>query len=140
VMISRKLYLLLFFVILVSFSQAAGILEPGISQIYEISGKVRLVGNEPFSQMVITDLNGKDYIISKEYYSTFKKFIHTKVTVASKIKEEELHSADGKYTINIKDYATDGNSIQVRAFYDGKYKQDSFLLVLQNHLIPGFLQ
>ena len=96
-MISRKLYLLLFFVILVSFSQAAGILEPGNSQIYEISGKVRLVGNEPFSQMVITDLNGKDYIISKEYYSTFKKFIHTKVTVASKIKEEELHSADGKY-------------------------------------------
>jgi len=95
---NRNIFLLLFFVLLVFTLQASGIVDSSDSVIYEISGKIRLIGNAPFSQLVITDENGKNFIISKEYYPTFKKLIYTKVTISSKIEEEELHSADSKYT------------------------------------------
>ena len=96
---SRKIYLLILIVIFVSSAQASGILDSSKSAMYEITGKVRLVGNEPFSQLVITDEKGKDYIIQKEYRSTFKNLLHKEVTVSAKIVEDTLHSADGKYTI-----------------------------------------
>ena len=98
-MIDKKLYFFLLIISLAIYSQASGILDSGKSTIHEITGKVRLVGNEPFSQLVITDAEGKNYIIQKENYSEFKNLIHHKVTVSAHIDTEELHSAGGKYTI-----------------------------------------
>ena len=36
--------------------------------------------------------------------------------------------ADGKFQINLQDNATDGSTIRVFAFYDGKYKHETFTI------------
>ena len=51
-----------------------------------------------------------------------------KVRITDSGSVETTTDSDGKYTLNIKTIATDGNTIYVRAYYNGKYRSESFTL------------
>ncbi|MDC7218732.1 MAG: hypothetical protein PQJ59_02265 [Spirochaetales bacterium] len=50
-----------------------------------VEGKVRQVGNAPFSQIVITDDRGNDWYPDEEGMALLKRFEHQKVKVTAKV-------------------------------------------------------
>ncbi len=61
-----------------------------------VEGVVRLVGNEPFTRLVVTAKDGKTYLFEAEKKKTFARFIGLLVTVRGTVEEKELKSADGR--------------------------------------------
>ena len=66
-----------------------------------VTGKIRLVGNEPFTNLVITTDDGVDYLIQGDLESKLRELQYQRVTVKGDI----LHP-EGKfsYRIEVKEY------------------------------------
>lgn len=62
----------------------------------EISGMVRLVGNSPFYELVITDKDDIDWTICEKEAKGFSHYQQQWITVSGKVKTEDLVLADGK--------------------------------------------
>ena len=70
--------------------------EANIPEIAEVkvSGRVRLVGNEPFTELVITGQN-MEWYIAKDEEPKLKNLQHQNVTVEGTETVTELHFASG---------------------------------------------
>ncbi len=62
-----------------------------------ITGIIRLVGNEPFTELVITDAAGQDYLIPKKSAFDFHSLVQQTITIRSRVGHDEIRTADGKY-------------------------------------------
>lgn len=62
----------------------------------EVNGKIRRVGNEPFSVLVITDSADKDWYTDEEGALLLRSFEQKKVTVQAKVELKEMTLANGK--------------------------------------------
>lgn len=62
----------------------------------ELSGTVRLVGNEPFPETVITDSEGRDWFIEAESAPLLQGMEHRPVTVTGTVERKPMTLANGK--------------------------------------------
>jgi hypothetical protein len=65
-------------------------------QIVELSGKVRRVGNVPFTALVITDSSGKDWHLDDAGTLLLKSYEQKEVLVKGKVFLKEMILANGK--------------------------------------------
>ncbi|MDR1785117.1 MAG: hypothetical protein LBR23_01440 [Spirochaetaceae bacterium] len=68
----------------------------GPGTLVEITGRVRLVGSEPFPELVITDGDNHDWYIAREDSAALRKFEQQTVTVRGLVYREEMILANGK--------------------------------------------
>ncbi|MDR2484201.1 MAG: hypothetical protein LBD55_02260 [Treponema sp.] len=66
-------------------------------QVVEITGKVRLVGNMPFPQLVITDSENLDWHIDEGEKKTLAGFEQQTVKVRGTVELLEIRLADNQY-------------------------------------------
>jgi hypothetical protein len=98
-MIKKRAFFLLALVLSAPLS-AGGMKEARILPLEEISGIVRLVGNEPFVNLLLTDEEGRDYYFSKEYFERFSQYSQKKIRLRARIRVEPVYRADGKFITN----------------------------------------
>ena len=72
---------------------AAGGKDKG--ELVEIRGRVRLIGNEPFTELVIS-ADGKQYHIEEADQSKLKEMQQKTVTIQGMVTEEELRFVNGR--------------------------------------------
>jgi hypothetical protein len=65
-------------------------------QILTVTGTVRLVGNEPFTELVVTDGAGNNWYVAEEGRSLLAPWQHRPVTVRGKVRMREMVLANGK--------------------------------------------
>ena len=95
-MMTRYLGLVLAFSFLVTALDARGSGDDGSTDPVIIVGIVRVVGNEPFAVLVITDEKGQDYLIPENHEEQFRPLVQQVVQVRSRISVREIRTADGK--------------------------------------------
>jgi hypothetical protein len=61
-----------------------------------LTGRVRLVGNMPFPEFVISEESGEDWHVVPEEMDKFKGLEHQSVTVSATYKIVDMILADGK--------------------------------------------
>ena len=66
-----------------------------------VTGKLRLVGNEPFTHLVMTTDNGQDYLIEGEFEKELRSYQYHRVTVTG---EELPPEGEFTYRIEVKKY------------------------------------
>ncbi len=62
----------------------------------ELSGIVRVVGNEPFTETVITDSDGHDWFVDSSSAGLLKGMEHKPVTVTGTVERKPMILANGK--------------------------------------------
>ena len=62
----------------------------------KVSGRVRLVGSEPFSEMIITDRKGRDWHIAPESRGSLANKEQQTVRVRGRVEIKEMIMADGR--------------------------------------------
>ena len=71
------------------------------SEMISLRGTIRLVGNEPFTHLVITTDDGKDYLIKGRFEQELRGLQYQRV----EIKGEKLPPSNGfKYCIEVREY------------------------------------
>jgi len=93
---TRYLVLVLALTFLVPALDARGSGDTGSSDPVIIVGIVRVVGNEPFVVLVITDEKGKDYLIPENREEQFRPLVQQIIQVRSNVSVREIRTADGK--------------------------------------------
>ena len=71
-----------------------GILKTG--QTIEVTGIVRRVGNEPWVETVVSDINDADWHIEQSGEGTLKNLVHKTVTVRGKLKLSDIILANNQ--------------------------------------------
>lgn len=66
-----------------------------------VTGKIRVVGNEPFTHLVITTDEGQDYLIQGDLENELSALQYQKITVRGKHLPPE---GEFKYRIEVKEY------------------------------------
>ena len=66
-----------------------------------VTGKIRLVGNEPFTHLVITTEDGKDYLIQGDLEKELRALQYQRVTATGTPLKPE---GEFKYLIEVKEY------------------------------------
>lgn len=69
--------------------------------IITVTGKIRLVGNEPFTHLIITSDDGRDYLIQGDLEKELRAYQHQKVMVKG---EKLLPTSEFFYRIEVKEY------------------------------------
>ncbi|ULQ60559.1 hypothetical protein K7I13_04520 [Brucepastera parasyntrophica] len=64
-------------------------------QVVEITGRIRLVGNEPFPQLVLTDMDSNDWFISDESRKLLAGYEQQTVSVRGRVELLEMKLANG---------------------------------------------
>ena len=90
---NRQFGLILFFLCLAAALYAGGGMEK--NDIIQVTGRVRLVGNEPFSELVITS-EGNSWYIAKNDAHKLHDLQHRMVTVTGEETVMELTFANGR--------------------------------------------
>jgi len=67
-----------------------------------VTGKIRLVGNEPFTHLVITTDGGKDYLIQGDLEKELRAFQYQTVIVTG---EKLPPKGEFKYRIEVREYS-----------------------------------
>ncbi|MDR3160465.1 MAG: hypothetical protein LBU28_02495 [Spirochaetaceae bacterium] len=62
----------------------------------EITGRVRLVGNEPFPELVLTGEDGRDWFIAEEDRAVLSAYEQRTVTVRGRVSLREMILANGQ--------------------------------------------
>lgn len=62
----------------------------------EITGRVRIVGNMPFPEMVISDESGKDWYIPSDEKDKLSPYAQRLLTVRARIEHNDMILANGK--------------------------------------------
>jgi hypothetical protein len=65
-------------------------------QTVELTGKIRLVGSEPFPELVLSDDGGHDWYIDRESRGSVSGYEQRSVTVRGKVELKEMVLADGR--------------------------------------------
>jgi len=65
-------------------------------QSLRLEGIIRLVGNEPFTSLVLTDAAGVDWYISNNEKETILPFLQQQVTIEGTVKIQKQVLANGK--------------------------------------------
>jgi hypothetical protein len=65
-------------------------------QVLTVTGTVRLVGNEPFAELVLTDGAGNNWHVAEEGRSLLAPWQHRPVTVRGKVRLLEMALANGR--------------------------------------------
>lgn len=99
-MMSKKHIIVILIVILTVSLQALGKRDSKELPLQELSGTVRLVGNDPFLRLVLSDSKGQDYYFAKEDYEKFRFYSQMEIKVSVRLNVEPIHSADGKFITN----------------------------------------
>jgi hypothetical protein len=69
--------------------------------IMTVTGVIRLVGNEPFTHLVLTTDEGKDYLIRGNFEKELRHLQYQRITASGK----EMQPAGGfKYSIDVQKY------------------------------------
>ena len=75
----------------------AGLYENALEgQLVELSGRVRLVGNEPFPELVLTGEDGQSWFIAPEDRTVLSAYEQRIVTIRGRVKLQELILANGQ--------------------------------------------
>jgi hypothetical protein len=77
-------------------SKEKALSEAKDSRPIEISGVLRLVGNEPFTRLVVSGEDGKDYFLHNSEKETLRRFIGSKIRVKGTLIITKILTADGK--------------------------------------------
>jgi hypothetical protein len=65
-------------------------------QTVELSGTIRLVGSQPFPELVLSDAGGNDWYIARESRALVSGYEQRTVTVRGKAELKEMVLADGR--------------------------------------------
>ena len=65
----------------------------------QVTGTMRLVGSEPFTRLVISTKENKNYYIPRIYKKKYRHFINFIVNAHGIVQTKILYSADHKYKI-----------------------------------------
>jgi hypothetical protein len=75
----------------------AGLYENALEgQLVELTGRVRLVGNEPFPELVLTGEDGHSWFIAPEDRTVLSAYEQRIVTIRGRVKLQEMILADGQ--------------------------------------------
>lgn len=66
-----------------------------------VTGKIRVVGNEPFTHLVITTDDGKDYLIQGNLVKELSALQYQRITVSG---EKLPPEGEFEYRIEVKEY------------------------------------
>lgn len=66
-----------------------------------VTGKIRVVGNEPFTHLVITTDDGKDYLVQGDLEKELRTLQYQRVTVTG---EKLPPEGEFTYRIEVKEY------------------------------------
>ncbi len=66
-----------------------------------VTGKIRLVGNEPFTHLVIATDEGQDYLVQGDLEKELRALQYQRVTVKGKDLKQE---GEFDYRIEVKEY------------------------------------
>jgi len=91
----------LFLTVLLSSCMVHDVDSKGGQEILTVTGKLRLVGNEPFTRLVITTEDGKDYLIQGEPEKELRAHQYQTVTVTGRSLPPE---GEFKYRIEVTAY------------------------------------
>lgn len=106
--IPQRLLIVFALILLTSLSAAQGSTNGGTSDsesteasspvLYHVTftGLIRLVGNEPFTRLVITTVEGVDYIIEDPYREQYHDLQGTWVEAAGVVRESEVYAGHDK--------------------------------------------
>ena len=90
----QRLFLYLFLLCIIMMLSAGG--NPKSVSIVKVTGVVRLVGNEPFTELVITGSESQWYIAKNEW-SKLHDLQHRTVTVQGEETVKDRYFANGSY-------------------------------------------
>jgi hypothetical protein len=97
----RRIILLLLLILLLSACAVSNMDSKGNKEMITITGTIRLIGNEPFTHLIITTDDGKDYLIKGRLEKELRGLQYQKV----EIKGEELPPSKGfKYCVEVEGY------------------------------------
>jgi hypothetical protein len=65
-------------------------------QTVELNGKIRLVGSEPFPELVLSDDDGNDWYIARESRGAVSGYEQRGVTIRGKVELKEMVLAGGR--------------------------------------------
>ena len=95
----KKIYLIIFLLILLlnNFSCKSNHKKNEVNEGIIFEGKVRLVGNDPFSRLVIKTKDGKNYYLPDELIKEYPALFGRMIKIKGKIEVKEVISADFKH-------------------------------------------
>ncbi len=93
----RRLLLVLLAVIVVAGLSACSTYKEG--QKLTITGRLRLVGNEPFTHLVVTTSDNKDFYLPDQSRNEYRRLIGSQVTVDGTLSIKKLELADHSKTL-----------------------------------------
>jgi hypothetical protein len=92
-----------FFTLFLSSCTVHAVDSKGAQEMLTVTGKIRLVGNEPFTHLVITTDDGKDYLVQGELENELRALQYQKITVRGKHLPPE---GEFTYRIEVTEYKT----------------------------------
>ncbi len=94
-------FLLLTYLIILVSACAVSAVDSKNDMEMTLTGTIRLVGNVPFTHLVLTTDDGRDYLIKGRFEKELRRFQYQRV----EIKGEKLPaSGEFKYCIDVKEY------------------------------------
>ena len=79
----------------------------------EVQGRVRLVGTDLFSNLVITDEKGRDWYVDQKDRALLNKYEQRRVTVTGSAEYRDLKLANGK-KVGVRHYLLDITLVEPR--------------------------
>ena len=92
----RKILLVVLAVIVAAGLSACSTYKEG--QKLTITGRLRLVGNEPFTHLVVTTADNKDFYLPDQSRNEYRRLIGSQVTVDGTLSIKKLELADHSKT------------------------------------------
>jgi hypothetical protein len=97
----QKIILSVLLILLLSACAVSAVDSKNSREMITLIGTIRLVGNEPFTHLVITTDDSRDYLIKGRFEKELRKLQYQRV----EIKGENLLPSNGfKYCIDVKEY------------------------------------
>src|SRR4030042_3541186 len=88
-------------ILLLSACAVSAVASKKDNEMISLRGTIRVVGNEPFTHLVITTDDSRDYLIKGRFEKELRKLQYQRV----EIKGENLLPSNGfKYCIDVKEY------------------------------------
>jgi hypothetical protein len=98
---AKRTILLLLLILLLSACAVSNVDSKGNKEMITITGTIRLIGNDPFTHLIITTDDGKDYLIKGRLEKELRGLQYQRV----EINGEELPPSGGfKYCVEVKEY------------------------------------
>jgi hypothetical protein len=98
---AKRIILFSLLILLLSDCAVSNVDSKGNKGMITITGTIRVIGNEPFTHLVITTDGGKDYLIKGELEKELRGLQYQRV----EINGEELPPSGGfKYCVEVKGY------------------------------------